>query len=396
MQNTLPFEQLHQLFESEFTAIGKSLEELSSLYHKLPVPESAKKRFIDGALKHKSAWYACLVNSNIDVLLLPEYLESKQSRNILIKKETDQYFKSLENFNVLLGKSNTSLYECIVSSGDVVQSAVDLFSSHVTETDKCPEPLHLLFENWNISLSGYEKLESVLYGFLEWHKFNQYSFISHRHHILWLNHQLWKQFGHMSFCFNTEHYLFQNWNKDHMDATQMIGGLLHFIKLEIDKNRSELNELFKEYIDFSLLKPRQKLVSGYLFSNSFRIDLPSQVQIQLPAIKTLIKKGYIELQDLGGKTDMEKTKQTLVELLEQNIIQMVDEDEEIYISINPSYQKEVGRLSKYNNIEEIKPEVNWEAFASQSIKKVIMPKVTVKAAEAASEPVRKRQKAFFG
>ncbi len=399
MQNTVPFEQLHQLFETEFTTLGKSLEGLSSLYQRLPVPETLKKRSIDISLKHKSAWYACLVNSNIDVLLLPEYIESRQSRNILIKKETDQYFKSIEQFSKLSGKSNTSLYECILVSGEVIQNTgTDLFSNCVTDSVSCSEHIHAIFENWNLTLSGYGKLESILYAFLEWHIANHNRFVGQRQSVLWLNYQLWKVYGSSVFSLNLENYLFHNWQKEKMDAVNAMKDILNFLKSEVEKSKSSLNILFKEQIDFDQLKSQQRIISGYLFSVGFDVKLPVHIQ-QLPIIKILLRKGYIELTDLGQKPDIEKIKNALDELFSLGMIFMISEEEERYISLNPSYKESPGRLSKYNNIEEIKPEMDWDGFINQPVK-VIIPKVIRTLAEpepeAEMDTVRKRQKAFLG
>jgi hypothetical protein len=96
MLNQIPFETLYKELEEEFSGLEKSLEKLSELYRTIPVGEPQKRNFTEQNLKQKSAWYACLVNHNIDILLLPEYLESKQSRNILLKKMN--LISELENF----------------------------------------------------------------------------------------------------------------------------------------------------------------------------------------------------------------------------------------------------------------------------------------------------------
>jgi hypothetical protein len=394
MPNSLPFEQLHQLFGSEFTTIGKSLEDLSSLYQQLPVAGNVKKRFIDNSLKNKSGWYACLVNTNIDVLLLPEYLESRQSRNILIKKETDQYFKSIENFDRLSCQSNICLYENILVEGDVPQSSgLDLFSNHVKETGKCPEGLQKLFGTWNLSLKGYGNLETIIFSFYEWHMSNQFSFSAQRQNVLWLNYQLWKQFGQMTFSLGLENYLFHHWQKESRDPKNAVKDILSFLKTEIEKNEAALNTLFRTEIGFEHLKPQQKLISGYLFSCGFKVQLPVKVQ-QSPFVKILLSKGYIELNDLEQKT--ETVKNIFEELHDLEIIFMAHEDEERYICLNPSYREHKGRLSKYSNIEFVKRELQWEEFISQSLTKVIIPKVIETVPEPVKETVSKRQKAFFG
>jgi hypothetical protein len=397
MQDTLPFENFHQLFAAEFTTLGKSLERLSTIYNKLPVSEPVKKKLLETSLKNKSAWYACLVNSNIDVLLLPEYIESRQSRNILIKKETDQYFKSLENFEMLGGKSNTSLYECLLVTGDGAQNTgIDLFSSHVVETEKCPQRLHQLFENWNVTLSSFTKPEALLYGFYEWHETNQLNFSGNRQAVLWLNYQLWKQYGQCALNINMEHYLFNHWHRNEQNAEEAIRNLVGFILEETERSITMLHGVFREYIDFANLKPGQKLISGYLFSTAFTTILPLPMQL-LAFMKPLLKKGYVELNDLAQKTDLEKAKTVFEDLFQKGMVMMVKEDGESYISLNPSFRAQESRLTKYINILPVHRSFNWEEFAAQSITKPIVPKAAKISPESEKEPVvRKRQKAFFG
>ena len=102
------------MFTNEIHLVNEELEAISSLYKNIPLNETRKKTFLEKSFKSKSAYYACLVNTNIDALLIPEYLETKLSRNILIKKETEQYFRSIENFHLHTIQTPSSIYECIL------------------------------------------------------------------------------------------------------------------------------------------------------------------------------------------------------------------------------------------------------------------------------------------
>lgn len=397
MEENSPFGKLHQQFGEEFTVIGKSMEELSSLYEKLPVAEAVKKRFIDSSLKNKSAWYACLVNSNIDFLLIPEYLESRLSRNILIKKETDQYFKSIENFPMLSGKPNSSIYENILVVGDAPPSnGIDLFSSHVPDnSNKCPGSLQQLFAGWNADMKTCGRLESTVYGLLEWHAYNEFSFFSHRQSVLWFNYMLWKQFGQVTNCLNIENYLFHKWQKEASPELN-IKGMIGFLKSEIERNREALNSVFKEHIRFAELKPGQKLISNYLFSIGFKMQVAADPEHQNPVLKLLLRKGYLELTDIDQKADPEKVKSDVEDWFRKGIVFMVNEDSERYISLNPSYSEHAARLSKFSNIRPLKREMEWEAFISQSLTKPIVAKESISIPEPEMVRVVKRQKAFFG
>ena len=397
MHNNQTFEQLNRKYGDEIDSIGKSLEKLSVLYSKCPVPESARKRFTDASLKVKSAWYSCLVNSNIDVLLLPEYLESRHNRNILIKKETDQYFKSIEYFSTLMGKPNTIVYETILVTGDMTQNAgMDLFSGHARETVTCPADIQKLFGSWNISLKDFQDPAFTIFAFFDWHAANRFSFTGKRQSLLWLNYQLWKLYGPVSYSLNLEHYFFHHWQKANSDAQNSIGNLLEFLRSETERIHHALNELYKEHIEFNNLKPYQKLVSGYLFSNGFNAGIPAHFQQQHPVMKILLKKGYVELNDFGQKPDMEKLRQLFEELFSSRMTLMVQENDERYICLNPSYREQADRLSKYRNTRETAPKFEWEEFIGQSITKPIIPKPSRAVPEIEAEPVRRRQKAFFG
>ena len=155
------FEQIKLKLNNEFLVLENSLEHLSNLVNKIPIPEKSKKAINSKSLKLKSAWYACLVNSNIDYLLIPEYLDSKQSRNILIKKETDEFYQSMDSFDLLKGKGNVDLFECILNKGEIKES-FDLFSSPVVETAKCPEGLKAIFSQFEKHQSNWSQLEKTM------------------------------------------------------------------------------------------------------------------------------------------------------------------------------------------------------------------------------------------
>ncbi len=403
MLNQLPFEKLHKELEEEFSGLEKSLVKLSELYKSLPIGESQKRQFTEQTLKQKSAWYSCLVNHNIDILLLPEYLESKQSRNILLKKETDQYYKSIENFDLLNSKTGSDLFACLLYS-EATQSAssFDLFSSQVVETAVCPPALEKMMQQWPGKFNQYGQLASTVFEFIEWHSVNRFSFNAQRQIILWLNYQLRKQYGNISFMLNHEHYFFHHWNKESRDMKGSVKELLQSWKKSADQVAEELNKLYKEQINFERLNSSQKIIANHLFSTGFKAQYPMPVQMsQYPALKPLLKMGFVKLSDFVGKEDFEKYQEILDQLLAQKFILPVYEDE-IFICLNPGYETKNSRFAAYQNTNISGEVIDWERFKNQNIVKPIAPievKIEIPSTQESYvipelKPVKK--KAFFG
>ncbi|MCC6818221.1 MAG: hypothetical protein IT245_04975 [Bacteroidia bacterium] len=409
MLNEQLYDKLYLELKDDISSVEEILYSIQKLYKNLPITENVKKNFTDFTLKQKSGWYACLVNQNIDVLLLPEYLESKQSRNILIKKETDQYFKSIEHFDLLSGKSSSELFECILyGEQDSQKSAgLDLFSAQVVETAKCPEALAELMSSWGGKFVSSDKLTSIVFELLEWHVHNHYSFVSNRQIILWLNYQFKQAFGQIAYRFNHEKYFFHHWNKESRDFKTSVKELLNHWKQEAEEIKKELSILYRSSIAYDNLKSSQKIIANHLFSNAFSIQYPQAIQIsQYPALKPLLKRGFVELSDFNIKEDFEKYKPILDELLTLNFIKPMREDE-IFIVLNPGFQSSKSRLHAYDNVK-YNEEINgWDEFINQTITltKAIVPDSStekmpdtfmVEASSINPEIKPNRKKAFFG
>lgn len=403
MLNQLPFEKLYKELEEEFSGLEKSLLNLSELYRSLPVGESQKRHFTEQTLKQKSAWYACLVNHNIDILLLPEYLESKQSRNILLKKETDQYYKSFENFDLLNGKAGSELYACLLYSENApAANSFDLFSSQVVETAVCPSALDELMGQWSGKFDQYGQLAATVFEFMEWHAVNRFSFNAQRQIILWLNYQLRKHYGPVSFMLNHEHYFFHHWNKESRDMKGSVKELLQYWKKTTEQIAEDLNFMYKEQINFDQLNSSQKIIANHLFATGFKSQYPVPVQMsQYPALKPLLKMGFVKLSDFVGKEDFDKYQEILDQLLAQKFILPVKEDE-IFICLNPGYETKNSRFAVYQNTNISSEAIDWAAFKNQNIVKPIAPievKIDIPQVKETFiipelKPVKK--KAFFG
>lgn len=402
-------EELKSRFGDEIAALESVLHKLSLLYKNIPVTETAKKNWSESNLKLKSAWYACLVNGNIDVLLLPEYLESRQSRNILLKKETDQYFKAFENFDFLNGKRNKELFECILQDEQSsAKASFDLFSAQVKESVSCPEALEKMFECWEETEDNASALERIIASFVEWHQKGMFSFNGNRQLVLWVNYQFKKEFGNASLRVNHEQYFFHHWNKESRDLIKSVSDLIGFWKQETEHSIVALRDLYKQSIGFSRLKSNQKIVANHLFHTGFDVHYPMPIQIsQYPALKSLLRKGFVQISDFGSKTDFDKYESLMRQLIEIEFLMPV-RDGEMYYCLNTSGGISQSRLGQYVNVSRPQQDLYWDEFKSQNIEPIIRETIEIPIEAAVQEateisPVMeipdfkpKKKKVFFG
>lgn len=403
MQRTFTFEQLRQSLKPDIEALERSLSELAVLYDNLPIADSEKKHINENAHKVKSAWYACLVNGNIDELLLPEYIEHKQSRNILIKKETDQYFNSVADFKNLQGKKDVELYESLLHpDAKEPANAFDLFSGQSSEeTNNCTEDIVQLFETCKEQVAEGSELEYAVHLLYGLYDHFGHSFSGQRQCVLALNYQLWKQFGLVSFMLCHEQHLYHAWQKKSVNAVMSLKGLLEFWSAEIARVTGLLKDAYKESINFAKLKSTQKIISNYLFSSGFSIKAPIEDQYQGHNIlEALYRKGWVGYADFIPDTDKEKAKEIVDALLITGFLQVQKEEEEIFLCLNPSYADNAGRLDQYNNLENVKLSLDWDMFMGQLPERAPAPKASIlniPAPEVKSiSTTTKRRKAFFG
>jgi len=381
------FEPIKLKLNHEFFVLENSLEHLSNLVNKIPLSEKSKKAIHSKNLKLKSAWYACLVNSNIDYVLIPEYLESKQSRNILIKKETDEFYQSFDSFDLLKGKGNFELFECILNNGEVKES-FDLFSSPVVETAKCPEGLKAIFTEFDKAQTKWSQLEKTFMVFYAWHQYNHYSFKDNRQLLLWLNFQLWKQYGNLAFHLNVEHYFFHHWNRESRDCLNTFKDFIQFIQQSTTDIEKNFKEEYKSEIQFEQLKTAQKIANNYLFSVSFNVEIPPPI-VKNPLVKFICQKGYI---DANEELTVNK-KEALTELINIGFVQSVEEDGKYSFVINTGFNRQ-NHLLKYENVEFKKQEIDWENALKVEAKKVSITQVVKEDKIKMNQPMK--QKAFFG
>jgi hypothetical protein len=386
--------------------LNEKLQSLSLLFKNLPVSELEKKNWLETGLKHKSAWYACCVNTHIDVLLLPEFLENKQSRNILLKKETEQYLKSFSLFESTKQLTMKEKYEAFVN-GEVKAAKAnhfDLFSSQATEQVKCPEKLNKLFLECEKVFSDLSSFEKTILTFSTWHLYNKMNLSNQRQMLMWMNEQLQHQFGDVSKKINLEEFLFTQWNDSKKDWTLGLQKLVQFFDKVCEELSDSLKQIYKDSIGFNLLKSNQKLVVNHLFNQSFEIQLPEMaMEIGDELMKQLKSKGFITRQDIKEVKQELEAKRLLSSLVDAQCVEIMNEGG-VYFCINPSISRKSGRLEVYANIKRqvVDFETHWQLFLNQKMGEAITVEMPIFEQKSSTlEPqlqvqVPVKKKVFFG
>ena len=398
------FKELHKKFERDISKLERAFLEVSKIYNKLPIGDSFKKPLLQQTLKEKSAWYACLVNQNIDLLLLPEFLESKICRNILLKKETEQYHQSFEQFADLNTKSPNTLFEVLLkdNTAQINTQSFDLFSSNIHKTVECPVELKQQFEAWELETEAYNELEEVLYTFIQWHTHNHFSFGNQRQIILWLNYRLWKLYGSIVFNINLERYFYHHYNKESRSTESALKELIEFVTVELQNSKTTLLQVFRTHIRFDELSTSEKIASNHLFFSVFETNLPSKFVQNITLTKTLLKRGFLKVDDFSNPIEREKLSPQIEELLEQNLIELKKENNSICLCLS-THTNETSRLSKYNNMPNVQEKLQLNQFLNQAAveKEVHKPIISVLETTTLSETrnpetLKERKKVFFG
>lgn len=351
------------------------------------------------ATKEKAAWYACIVNPNIDVLLLSEYFDAKQSRNILLKKETDQYQITISHFAELRTlNSHQSVYENLLTEKDeeVVQTSFDLFSTHKVVRETCPDKIKKLFSQWQLKNTTNTEFETLLLQFNDWHALNNFSFNGQRHLVLWFNYQLWKLFGDGALFFNVEHFFFHHWNKESRDNVMSIKELIKFLSDSCSKLQQDLLAMYRDEIGFNDFQPEQKIANNYLTLQGFQItDLPVNADdYSVHLNKVIAKKGFVSNEDITFKVQLEKLLVTLQQLAASGRVKVVIEQEKWWAGLIAGERK-TDRLQSYCNVSISTVEPEWEML--QQVQPIrIQPVKKAVETVSISEPQLPRQKAFFG
>ncbi|MDI1232934.1 MAG: hypothetical protein PSX81_01490 [bacterium] len=375
--------------------LNAALLSLSHIFKNLPVSELIKNKRLQKAVKEKAAWYACIVNPNIDVLLLQEYFESKQSRNILLKKETEQYQGTVNHLSELKTlTTNVSVYENLIAEKTEEVNSFDLFSAPAVVKQNCPAHVVKMFAEWELKVDYGNHLEKTLSQFCEWHTLNNFSFNGQRRLILWFNYQLWKMFGDASLLINVEHYFYHQWNQESRQIDSSIKSMLEFMQEACSALEMELKALYRAEIKFDSLEPLQKIANNYLYYTGFNIEdiavNTEDYSIQLN--KLLLKKGFICSEEINYKLVAEKVKLTVQNWYKAGLVDVVINDGNWYAYMKSTNTKS-NRLQSFSNVNYQSHEPDWN-------KLLMKPTIQLQSSEIQVEATVKsaitRQKAFFG
>lgn len=389
---------LIKLCATEVKDTFQRMAAFTAIFKNLPVADSVKGKMVGKATKEKAAWYACIVNPNIDVVLLPEYFDTKQSRNILLKKETDQYQTTISHFAELRSlSSHQSVYENLLTEKEeVVQTSFDLFSSHKVVRETCPDKIKKLFSQWQLKNNANTEFETLLLQFNDWHTMNNFSFTGQRHLVLWFNYQLWKLFGDGALFFNVEHFFFHHWNKESRDNVMSIKELIKFFSDSCSKLQQELLAMYREDIGFNDFQAEQKIANNYLALMEFQLtDLPVNADdYSVHLNKVIAKKGFVSNEDITFKVQQEKLLSTLQHLVSTGRIKVVIEQEKWWAGLIAGERK-TDRLKSYCNVNISKAEPQWDMLQQVQPIRIQPVKKSVETVNMAEQQLP-RQKAFFG
>lgn len=376
--------------------LNSALSAISVVFKNLPISELTKNKRLQKSVKEKAAWYACIVNPNIDVLLLQEYFDSKQSRNILLKKETEQYLETVNHFAELKTlNTNVSVYENLLAEKAEEVNTFDLFSTPVVSKQKCPAHLVKLFSQWQLSPSkANNELEAALVRFCEWHALNNFSFNGQRQLILWFNYQLWKIYGDASALINVEHYFYHHWNKESRRVDASIQSIVSFMLEVCGRLETELKLLYRTEVKYDTLEPLQKIANNYLYNAGFVCEGLSvnAEDYSLQLNKLLLKKGFICSEDINYKLTAEKVKLTVQNWYKLGLVEVEITDNTWFAYLKATTSK-TNHLQTYSNFNIQVQTPDWDRLIT---KPTIQLEVTEKVQEVAAKATTSRQKAFFG
>lgn len=394
------YQQLKSQIEAPVKAFERAIEQTLTLFKHVPLSEDLKQTLLANSLKSKSAWYACLVNSNIDELLIPEYLESKQSRNILIKKETDQFYKSLSEFDQIKPKHMVDLYNRILYNEEIKANTfgLDLFSSQAVNTAECPEHLTKVFELWDEQFEGFDFYERLVFEMSEWFQAADNGFSNQRQCLLWLNYCLWQHHGQLYSLINLEQALHQISSELSSNPQKSLQQLFVHLQTDLLALQADLIAQYRKQFQYERLRKREQTLVNYLIEQRFDLSAMNLSKYaNFEQVLSIIKqKGYIELKDV--EAEWLSVRPQLEMMLADGVLELSSEwDGKVNLYLNTSLFNANKRLYKYQNVTIKLSEGPLNQFEQQSVTTPIVP---IESAAVVFKPTTEqgpsRPKAFFG
>jgi Na+/phosphate symporter len=150
------------------------------------------------------------------------------------------------------------------------------------------------------------------------------------------------------------------------------------------------------------LSTSEKIASNHLFFSVFETNLPSKFVQNITLTKTLLKRGFLKLEDFANPIESEKLSPQIEELLEQNLIELKKENNSICLCLS-THTSETSRLSKYSNMPNVQEKLQLNHFLNQAVVEKVAHKPIISVLETTTlsetripETLKERKKVFFG
>ncbi len=392
-----------ELYKSEFASLTELGLRVAGLYKNVPIEKSIKTEWMHETLITKSGWYACLVNNNIHNQFLTEYFQHKQTRNILLKKEAEEYLKEIEKFSQNSALSNKEFFESlfIINSEKKTESRSDLFSN-ITQVKKqaCEPELEKKFTEWD---KQDNTLTEEILHFFAWHKLDKYGFSNKRQKVIWLNFKLWKYWGNLTFILPIEEYLYKNILPKSEIKTQDISLFIEYLRTTLINCEQKIKETYRFSYHYEQFQPIEKIANNRFFDALCKTIIPSENILVDDIIKIIFeeisKKGFANQYDL--KTiEKELVHNALLKLQEQEQISVMETN--MGWAVFPFYPSTTNRLTQFNNTRDLSlPKINLANVISRGYENAtsndnvpILPISTER--ETNKQEDKKVRKVFFG
>jgi Na+/phosphate symporter len=209
-------------------------------------------------------------------------------------------------------------------------------------------------------------------------------------------------FGSIVFNINLERYFYHHYNKESRSTDSALKELIEFVSGELQDSKTTLLQVFRTHIKFDELSTSEKIASNHLFFSVFETNLPSKFVQNITLTKTLLKRGFLKLEDFANPIESEKLSPQIEELLEQNLIELKKENNSICLCLS-THTSETSRLSKYSNMPNVQEKLQLNHFLNQAVVEKVAHKPIISVLETTTlsetripETLKERKKVFFG
>ncbi|MEZ4804900.1 MAG: hypothetical protein R2852_05310 [Bacteroidia bacterium] len=278
-------------------------------------------------------------------------------------------------------------------------AGLDLFSNQEQVVQNCPAELKDLFVKNEQLFGKNSSIEKTVLLFLDWIQTESFK-DSKRQCILFLNYNLWKQYGPFAQRFNIEKFLFAQINKKQFDESEFLNKFFDFLNKSIEDEQNNLKTIYKNKIDYQVFNSNQKLAFNYLYENDLNLEFDENAKYSEYLKNALRSKGFINHEDYKEALNKDEFSLELSKLIKSGMVNIEKSNGEISLFLNTSLKNKKCRLYTYQSIKNNQSKFTLEEFKNQILVKsstVIQFEQNSVVKEASkSSFTEKRQKAFFG